>query len=98
MSETTERPELPACAAIQFPDGTIIAGHRHHNCISMINHTFGGKPPHERDTWEQGFMTTKGRFVDRRKAFMMMISNDIPSASADGKGYRGTELYSEDLY
>lgn len=93
-----ERPELPACAAIQFPDGVTFAGKRHCDCLSQINFTFHGKPPFERGSWVQGFMTTQGRFVDRREAFMMMIDNDLPSACASGYRARLAELFSEDLY
>lgn len=88
--------ELPACAAIQLPDGTTFAGHRHHHCLSMIHMTFGVACPFARETWVQGFMTTRGRFVTRREAWMMRVREDLPSASPDG--YRGCELYSEDLY
>lgn len=96
MSETTERPELPACAAIQGPHGITFAGHRHHNCLAQIKAAgFGGL---WRIETTQGFMTNRGRFVGRATAYRMMIDAGIESASADGKGYRGTELYSEDLY
>jgi hypothetical protein len=88
--------ELPACAAIQLPDGTTFAGERHHHCISMINTTFSGRCPFEKQTWIQGFMTTRGRFVTRRHAYIMRLREDLPSMSPNG--YRGYELYSEDLY
>jgi hypothetical protein len=93
-----ERPELPACAAIRVPDGTIFAGKRHHDCISMINYTYGTEQRFARDRWEQGFMTTKGKFVDRREAYRMMIENDIPSACPSGYRHKLVELFSEDLY
>lgn len=90
--------ELPACAAIQLPDGTTLAGRRHHNCLSMINYTFGGKCPFAKDTWKQGFMTTKGRFVDRREAFRMRMEAELPSACPSGYRIHLGELFSEDLY
>lgn len=94
MTETI--PELPACAAIQLPDGTTFAGARHHECLSMINMTFGGNCPFAKSTWVQGFMTNRGRFVIRREALRMCVKAGVPSASP--AGYRGVELYSEDLY
>ena len=89
-------PELPACAAIQLPDGTTFAGKRHCDCLSMINMTFGGNCPFAKSTWVQGFMTNCGRFVSRRQALRMRVEADLPSVSP--AGYRGGELFSEDLY
>ena len=89
---------LPACAAIRFPNGTIFAGERHHNCLSMINCQFGATPPFPKDEWEQGFMTTRGRFVGRREAFRLMHYAGIPSACPSGYRVRLGELFSEDLY
>ncbi len=86
-----ERPELPACAAIRHKTGAILAGRRHAECFSAAT-TFGLD---KRDL-AQGFMTTKGRFIDRKQAFLMMAKEGIPSASPDG--YRGHQLFSEDLY
>lgn len=97
-TRATSAPELPACAAIRFPSGTIFAGHRHSDCLSMINYEFGNRLMHPKDTWTQGFMTTRGRFASRREAFLMMIDNDIPSACPSGYRTRLMELFSEDLY
>lgn len=90
--------ELPACAAIRMPDGVTFAGLRHHSCLMMINYAWGGNCPFPKGDWEQGFMTTRGQFVNRREALMMRLKEGLPSASIDGRGYRGNELYSEDLY
>lgn len=95
---TDARMELPACAAIQFPNGTIFAGHRHHDCLSMINYSFGHTPPFPKDEWNQGFMTTKGRFVNRSEAFRVMVESGIPSDCPTGYRTRLGELFSEDLY
>lgn len=84
--------EIVACAAIRLKNGAIFAGHRHHDCLGKIHAC--GLSKMEID--EQGFMTTKGRFVGRTMAFSIQCEADI--RSADQGGYRGTELYSEDLY
>lgn len=88
------RLELPTCAAIQGPNGITFAGKRHHDCLAQIKAAgFGGL---WRIAATQGFMTNRGRFVDRSTAYQMRIDAGLPSA--DSVGYRGTELYSEDLY
>ncbi len=84
-------PETAACAAIMLASGTIVAGRRHHDCLLML-HVSGLS----RFNIVQGFMTTHGRFVPRFEAFRLQKLAGIPSA--DPGGYRGLELYSEDLY
>ena len=84
--------ELPACAAILTTRNVIIAGKRHHDCLASAHDLFVAK----QDIAEQGFMTTLGRFVDRREAMVLMKAAGRQSADSDG--YRGDELYSEDLY
>lgn len=93
MGKAMATDEIVACAAIQLKNGLIVAGHRHHNCLSAINLQDGMS---KNDVEAQGFMTTRGRFVGRREAQRIQQLADIPSASPDG--YRGVELYSEDLY
>ena len=92
-----ERPEIPACAAIRRIDENgyeiILAGHRHGDCLSAANVSGLGKL-----AWEQGFMTTHGRFVGRKIGYHMMQSEGIPSASPDGYRTGLRELFSEDLY
>ncbi len=89
------RPELPVCAAIRYQEklgDIIIAGKRHHDCLRGAA-LAGLRPATAR---EQGFMTNHGRFVDRQTAFILIHKEGILSASPDG--YRGRELFSEDLY
>ena len=87
-----ELPELPACAAMRhIALGVIFAGKRHAECIASANSLGLGSKD-----CIQGFMTTKGRFVNRQEAFRLMQNEGIESASPDG--YRGFDLYSEDLY
>lgn len=83
--------ELPACAAIRLVSGDLIAGRRHSDCLYSLN-TLGLS----RVDSIQGFMTNQGRFVDRREALNLMELAEINSH--DPAGYRGRELYSEDLY
>ena len=48
-----------------------------------------------RDPDHQGFLTSKGRFVDRKEALKIALEND---QVIDRTQIRGENLYSEDLY
>jgi hypothetical protein len=69
--------------------GFVICGHRHHNIIATYNILTGGNTKNE----IQGFLTSKGRFVDRKEA--MAIAIEAGQFESDGGS---SELYSEDLY
>lgn len=45
---------------------------------------------------EQGFITSRNRFVDREEGLRLQLAAGVASIS-DG-GYRGNLLFSEDLY
>lgn len=85
--------EIVICAAMITLDGTIIRGHRHHNCRDTAI-GMGLKVNSHPDN--QGFITSKNRFVNRHTAYCLQIGNKIESVAPGG--YRGQELYSEDLY
>ena len=70
----------------------IVAGRRHHNCLAAIHAAGLGKLG-----WEQGFMTTKGRFVSRQVALDLQLWAGVVSASLDGY-MKVIGLFSEDLY
>lgn len=80
--------EVAIGAAIKLADGSVLTGKRHADCIR------------EAKCWvsqsAQGFLTNRGRFVDRREAKSLMVRAGWQSV-AEG-GYRGDQLYSEDLY
>lgn len=97
-----ENQEYILCAAIHFDDGVsrihhsrhgtgiVICGYRHHEIFSARPAGFRGKET-------QGFMTSKGRFVDRKTARIIaeracQIKHEIsPQMKFD-------DLYSENLY
>jgi len=83
--------ELPACAAIRASANVYLAGKRHGDCIQAALEL--GLPKH---LLQQGFMTNRGRFIDRTEALALMKA--AGRASADPEGYRGGQLFSEDLY
>lgn len=55
-----------------------------------------------RNEMAQGFLTTRGRFVDRKEGYRLQIAAGIPSMLEGTKNaraaYAGGELFSEDLY
>lgn len=84
--------EVVVCAAVKTTCGQVIRCHRHHDGIRSIIER-GLLPDNESG---QGFITSRGRFVDRIEAKELQDAAGIPSASSGG--YRGNRLYSEDLY
>jgi len=77
-------PEVIICAAILMPDGYIIRGHRHNDCIHTaagIARYLGVRPV------EQGFLTSRNRFVGREEAYVIHRPTEGCS-----------DLYSEDVY
>jgi len=96
-------PEICICAAIRLPDGRVIRGHRHGDCIhtaaQLIDHRWRiglePSPWSARMCRDQGFMSSRNRYVDREEGLRLQLAAGIPSA--DPGGYRG-ELFSEDLY
>ena len=91
-SAAPEEPEICICAAVRFTDGRIARGHRHHDCFhagaGWVNQpSYGG---------EQGFMTSRNRFVNRTEGLQLQQAAGIQSV--ESSGYRGDVLFSEDLY
>ena len=83
--------EIVICAAILCENGEIVRCHRHGD---------GMWAARERK-WklsienQQGFMTSKNRYVDREEGLALQKAAGIPSADKDGYRYM---LFSEDLY
>lgn len=88
--------EIIICAAVLGADGVkLIRGHRHHDAIRTLH----GIPGYEKDhvpPEHQGFITSGGRFVGRKEALKIQREAGMPCHQPSG--YRGDELYSEDLY
>ena len=95
--------EVCICAAIRLPCGYVVRGHRHSDCIRTAaertdwRHELGIEPA----PWgpgmaeDQGFVTSRGRYVDRTEGLRLQVDAGIASI-AEG-GYRCV-LFSEDLY
>lgn len=85
-------PEVPVMAAVRcWRTQKVIGAARHHECLELAR-----AEKLEKRNLEQGFLTNEGRFVNRRVAFCLMRL--ACRKSADPDGYRGNELFSEDLY
>jgi len=88
-------PEIVICAAVRLEDGRIFRGHRHTDALRTSCDVVG-------DTWkcpygdDQGFITSRNRYVTREEALQLQHAAGIPSACPSG--YRARQLFSEDLY
>lgn len=92
--------EVVICAAIKW-QGRIWRGHRHGHAMEAMRNELCYEM-----SWrevvcsggiqEQGFITSKNRYVSRRDARALQDAAGIPSADKDG--YRYDTLFSEDLY
>ena len=94
MKKAVEK-EIVICAAMRHPhlDHIVIKGHRHSDCLFAL---WGmGYSKHQAVLFDQGFITSQNRFVDRVEALEIQKAAGIKSYSKDG--YRH-ELNSEDLY
>lgn len=101
-----DKPETILCAAIWYKDlerksenlhhpvnidrGIVLCGHRHGHVIAQIGCILG-KKSYELGDSEQGFLTSKNRFLDRQEAKLLFELNG-------GIAEYGDDLYSEDLY
>lgn len=88
--------EICICAALKLTDGTVIREYRHDRCYRQAERQ--GFTREATINAVQGFVTSKGRFVDREEGMRIQRASGLPSHyRADGE-YRGNELFSEDLY
>jgi hypothetical protein len=91
----TETKEKILCAAIHNPEEVDIAGkpliycgYRHANILWQSRSI-------SRNPYHQGFLTSKGRFVNREEGLQIALEN---KQVIDESNIRGQQLYSEDLY
>lgn len=97
-TEGREEPEVCICAAVRSPEGRIIRGNRHHDClraaseIAKADASLSSAWPR----YEQGFVTSRNRYVDRAEGYRLQVAAGIESQAPGG--YRGEQLFSEDLY
>ena len=97
--------EFILCSAIKRIKPKECARHYHNNDIYNIEIGYRHCDIYARFKGEvstkikdQGFYTSRGRFVDRQEAFMIAYhANQIPISLYDERGNNG-KLFSEDLY
>lgn len=100
-----DRPEHILCSAIWYDDGVkrdhlpanvesgiVACGLRHSNCFTVLITMF----PDRRylKTSKQGFLTSKGRFVNRREAWKIALS----AGQVEPEPWEGSQLFSENLW
>lgn len=83
--------ETVICAAVLCENGEIIRCHRHGDGMMAARHR---KWPLSAEN-QQGFITSTGRYIDRKEGLAIQVASGIPSADKDGYRYM---LFSEDLY
>jgi hypothetical protein len=76
---------------VRASNGDVLRCHRHHDGLRALRDRRAELEP------DQGFITSRNRYVDRREALQLQLAAGIESV-APGGGYRPPELYSEDLY
>jgi len=105
----TEDIEKVVCAAIHYQDGNkyehqpkniesgiVICGWRHFNCLATV---YSLKPELKMDsTTIQGFITTKGRFVNRQEGRMVAYEAGQVGWIGCYEDGEVRDLFSEDLY
>ena len=90
--------EVCICAATKLDDGRIIRGHRHDDCIrTAFKWKQAGQEIGRITQEQQGFMTSRNRFVDREEGARLMREARHVSA-INGEVFTGHLLFSEDLY
>jgi hypothetical protein len=102
-----EESERVLCSAVWYKDlptpiyrptnidrGIVFSGHRHPHCVhQMVAMT--GKRQAEVGEYEQGYLTSFNRFVNREEAAKIVLANGQVKKMQYGGGKR---LFSEDLY
>ncbi len=94
--------EYILCAALWFDDGIVrphpprnitsglvVGGWRHHNCYTQLNAALPTRSEYEMEV--QGFLTSRGNFVDREQAAHIALAAGQLTEAQD-------RLFSEDVW
>lgn len=87
--------EFCICAAVKTTDGRIIRGHRHDGAMQTAWNMKLTLVPYTED--QQGFVTSKGRYVNREEAAALQRAAGIKTVDPTRIDFPD-ELLSEDLY
>jgi hypothetical protein len=96
MLKALAQPEQCICAAIQLPNGEVWRGHRHDGAI--ITAGKAGATREDIANAEQGFITSRNRFVGRKEGARLQAIAGIVSPDTGWIPRPDRELFSEDLY
>ena len=94
-----KRYNIPNQNPVNITEGAVFCGYRHCHCmytmvaVTGIRSVEGGE--NSVGYYEQGFLTSKNRFVGREEALVIALRED---QVLDIKEVRGDRLHSEDLY
>lgn len=88
--------EIVICAAVRDIHGRVFRCHRHHHGLALLGARWASRSRDLADAAQQGFVTSRNRYVDRREALRLQRAAGIESVAPGG--YRGEQLFSEDLY
>lgn len=88
--------EIVICTAIRTKDNKVYRGHRHSDAIHAA--LGEGYKLTDLSFADQGFVTSKNRYVSREEGRKLQDAAGIPSADMEHPGYKGKTLLSEDLY
>ena len=86
--------EYILCAAICNPEELDMAGHPLIYCGHRHNNILWQSEKISRNPHHQGFLTNKGRFVDRKEAAIIALA----AKQIEKLEYVDDKLFSEDLY
>lgn len=87
--------EICIVAAMRTPTGLVLRGQRHSDCIKALKQ-IESLTYFEIIKAEQGFITSKNRFVGRKEGYELQKKAKVKSQREGG--YTEGRLYSEDLY
>jgi hypothetical protein len=87
--------EYIVCSAAMYK-GVMVTGRRHGDCNELLEKLLGLTEDQTPDREDQGFMTSKGRYVNRHEAYLIARENNqLLLEHVDGVT---EELISENLY
>lgn len=90
--------EIIICAAVRAKDGKIIPCWRHGNGVYTL-HSIPGYEDERPHGDDQGFLTSKNRYVNREEAYRIFVESGAVSVDEEQHPMASRdELYSEDLY
>lgn len=99
--------DIPQVRPVNIESGIVVCGYRHGQIIWTVSMLTGLRTVTYADDgtgeYEQGFLTNKNRFVDRKEAYKIAYENNQIIGPNKGRlhneiGLTSEDLYSEDIY